>query len=54
MIGNKIAIRITKVSKDSREKNSEIVTNERDKEMPKERFISSEKRQTNIDELRLK
>ena len=35
LIGNKIADRITKVSKNSQQKNSEIVTNEHDKQIPK-------------------
>ena len=42
------------VSKDSQQNDSETVTNEHDKEIRKERFISSEKRQEIIDELRLK
>ena len=33
--GNKIANRITKVSKKSQQNNSETVTNEHDKEIPK-------------------
>ena len=37
--------KITKVSKNSQQNNSEIVTNGNDKEIPKERFISPEKRQ---------
>ena len=36
----KIADRITKVSKTSQQINSETVTNEHDKEIPKERYIS--------------
>ena len=54
MIGNKIADRSTEVSNNSQQNNSETVTNEHDKEIPKERYISPEKRQENIDELRLK
>ena len=53
MIGNKIANRITKVSKNSQQNNSETVTNENDKEIPKERYISPEERQKIIDDLRL-
>ena len=34
-----------KVSKNSQQNNSETVTNEYDKEIPKERYISSEERQ---------
>ena len=37
LIGNKIANKITKVSKTSAHINSETVTNEHDKEIPKER-----------------
>ena len=54
MIGNKIADRITKVSKDSQQNNSEAVKNEHDKEISKERYISPAERQETIDELRLK
>ena len=54
MIANKIADRITKVSKDSQQNNSETVTNEHDKEIPKERYLSPEKRQEIIDNLRFK
>ena len=53
LIGNKIANRITKVSKNSQENNSETVTNDHDKEIPKERYISPEERQKVIDNLRL-
>ena len=49
-----IADRITKVSKNSQQNNSEIVTNENDKEIPKERYVSPEKRQEIIGDLRLK
>ena len=42
LIGNKIADRITKVSKSSQQNHSETVTNEHDKEIPKERYISAE------------
>ena len=46
---------ITKVSKNSQENNWETVTNENDKEIfkeiPKERYISQEERQKNIDNL---
>ena len=40
---------ITKVSKNSRQNNSENVTNENDKEIPKERHICPEERQKAID-----
>ena len=60
LISNKIADevvkpyggRITKFSKNSEQNNSETVTNERDKEIPKERYTSPEERQKNIDNLR--
>ena len=48
LIGNKIANKITKLSK-----NSETVTNEHDKEIPKERHVSPKERQEILDELRL-
>ena len=35
-IGNKVANKITRISKDSQQNNSETVTNEYDKEIPKE------------------
>ena len=40
---------ITKVSKNSQQNNSENVTNENDKEIPKERHICPEERQKAID-----
>ena len=49
-IGN----RITKVSKNLQQSNSETVTSENDKEIPKERYICPEERQKIIDDLRLK
>ena len=54
LIGNKITNKITKVSKYPKQNNSEAVTNENDKEIPKERYISPDKRQKVIDDLRLK
>ena len=54
MIANKTADRITKVSKDSQQNSSETVTNEHDKEIPKERYLSPKKRQEIIDDLRFK
>ena len=39
LIGNKIVDKITKISKTSQQNNSETVTNEYDKEIPKERYI---------------
>ena len=53
LIGNKIADKITKVSKNSQQNNSETVTNDHDKETPNERYISPEERQKIIDNLRL-
>ena len=62
MTGNKIAnevpesydSKITKASRNSKQNNSETVTNEHDKEIPKEKYLSLEERQEIIDELRLK
>ena len=54
LIGNKIPNKITKVSKNSQQPNSETITNEHDKEIPKERCISPKKRQEVTDDLRLK
>ena len=42
---NKIANEITKVSKNSQQNNLQVVANEYDKEIPKERYISPEKKQ---------
>ena len=53
LIGNKIANRITNVSRSSPQNNSKTITNEHDKEIPKERYISPKERQTIIDDLRL-
>ena len=51
LIGNKVADKITSVSKKSpKELHSQ---NENEIEIPKERYISPEKRQKNIDEIRL-
>ena len=54
LIGNKIANKIAKRPKNSQQNNSEVVTNEHDKEIPKEKYVSLEERQEIIDELRLK
>ena len=43
-IGNKIAGKITKVSQNSQKNNSETVTNENDKEILKEKYVSTEER----------
>ena len=53
LIGNKITDKFTKVSKNSHQNNSETVTTEHNKEIPKERYISPEERQKIIDNLRL-
>ena len=52
LIGNKIANKITGVSKTLQQNNSETVTKEHDKKIPKERYLSPEDRQEIIDELR--
>ena len=44
LIGNKIANKITKVSRSSPQNNSHTITNKHDKEIPKERYISPEER----------
>ena len=54
VIDNKIADRITKVTKTLPQNNSETITNEHDKEKSKERHVSPEERQEIIYELRLK
>ena len=53
LIGNKIADRITKAAKLLPQNNSETVTNEHDKEISEERYISLEERQKITDDLRL-
>ena len=61
MIGNEIADavaksydgRITKVLKTSQQNNSETIKNKHDKEIPKEIYVSPEKGQKIIDDLRL-
>ena len=53
LIGNKIPNKITKTSRISQQNNSEAVTKEHDKEIPKERYVSPEERQKIIDDLRL-
>ena len=53
MIRKKIANRVTNVSRRSLQNNSETITNEHDKEIPKERYISPEERHKIIDDLRL-
>ena len=54
LIGNKIAGKITSTSKKSKELNSkDLHSNEANNEIPKERYISPQKQQQFIDELRL-
>ena len=43
-----------RLSKNSQQNNSETFTNEHDKEIPREIYISPEEKQELIDELRLK
>ena len=54
LIVKKIANKIMKVSRSSPQNNREIITNEHDKEIPKERYISPEEIQKIIDDLTLK
>ena len=44
-----MADKITKILKISKQNNSETVTNENNKEIPKEKYISSEERHKIID-----
>ena len=53
LIANIIADRITKASRLSPQSNSEEIINKHGKEIPKQRYISPEKRQKSIDDLRL-
>ena len=53
LIANKIASRITNVSKNSQQNNSETVKNQHDEEIPKDIYVSPAKRQKMIDDLRL-
>ena len=53
LIGNKIANKITNVSRRSPQNNSVTITNEHDKGIPKERYVSPEERQKVIGDLRL-
>ena len=54
MIGNKISNKNIKVLQNSQQNNLEAVINENNKEIPKERYMSSEERQEIIDDFRLK
>ena len=53
LIGNKIANRIMKVSKNLPQNNLETITNQHHKEMLKERCVSPEERSKTIDDLKL-
>ena len=53
LIGNKIAYRVTKISRSSPQNNSETITNEDDKEIPNEICTSPEEIKKIIDDLRL-
>ena len=53
LIVNKIADKMTKLSKNLLQNNLETVTNEHDNETPEERYISPEERQKIIYDLRL-
>ena len=53
LFDNKIANRITNASKSFQRNNSATPTNEHDKEIPKERYISSVENQEIIDDLGL-
>ena len=53
LVGNKNADKITKISKNVQQNNSETITNEHDKEIPNERYISSDKGRNLIDDLNL-
>ena len=53
LIGIKTADKITKIWRSSPKNNSETITNEYDKEIPKERYISPEETGEAIDDLRL-
>ena len=53
LISNKVANKITKVSKILQQNNSETVTNEHDEEIPK-KYVSPNEGKETIDKLRLK
>ena len=53
LIDKKITEKITEISKTLQQNNSETITNEHDKEISKERYISPEEGQKVIDDLRL-
>ena len=47
MIGNKIANKVIQISRSSIQSKSETIANKHDKEMPKQRYISLDRRQKN-------
>ena len=51
LIGSKIANKVTNVSRSLPENKSETITNEHDKEIPKERYVSPKEMQKIIDDL---
>ena len=53
LIGNKTADKIIQVSRNSQQNNSETVTNENDNEISKERYLSPEKKQGMINDLKV-
>ena len=53
LIGNEISNKITGVSKNSQQNNSETVTNQHNKQIPKERYIPPEGRHKIIGDLKL-
>ena len=53
LVGNKNADKITKISKNVQQNNSEKITNEHDKEILNERYISSDKGRNLIDDFNL-
>ena len=53
MTGNKIADKITKISRRSQKKNLETVANENDNEIPEGRYISPEESQKTNADIRL-
>ena len=52
-LGIKLLIKLQTLQKNSQQNNSDRVTNEDDKDIPNERYVSREKRQEIIVDLRL-
>ena len=50
----KLLIKLQNFQKNSLQNNSETVTSEHDKEIPKERYVSKEEGREIVDELKLK